>query len=64
VLELLVVNAVALWVCVVLASDRNLNAKTEAALLMLLALAGHAGLGPSQLRCVRVVLRTRRAMWT
>jgi len=45
--ELLVVNAVALWVAILLVMDHMV---VEAILILLLTLVGHAGIGPSQLR--------------
>lgn len=57
--ELLVVNAVVAWACVVLALDPSAAAATtgggaqhrlEALMLLALGLAAHAGVGPSQFR--------------
>lgn len=64
--ELLVLTLVAAWVCYDLAAfDRRSSSsahshgaagggsshKIEALILFMLALAGHAGMGPSQFRC-------------
>lgn len=48
--ELLVVNAVVAWACVVLALEGGGGHRLEALALLALGLAAHAGIGPSQFR--------------
>jgi hypothetical protein len=59
--EVLVVAGTAVWACWALGSDKSGAHHLEAALLLLLALAGLVALGPSQLRCFAVTIHTSGA---